>query len=173
LPVEVIVVKILAGGLAVFILYLTARRIQEEKGSEPSTAKSPRFLGLSVAWRAGPLGLPLRLLAVVLVVLGLVRLFSGYRFPVVSADIAFVAFWMGSMGILGLILSGDPLRVAAAVLSILSGFDLVYASLAPSLAIVGFWSALNLLAALGFSYLATVQALGAEHPEASHEELEL
>jgi hypothetical protein len=156
---EVAIVKILAGVLAVFILYLTARRIQEQTGTQPAKEGDSRFLGFSLAWRAGPLGLPLRLLAVVLLVLALVRLFGSYNFPLVSAGFAFAAFWMGGMGMLGLVLSGEPMRVAPAILTILAGFDLVYGGLESSLAIVGFWSAVTLLAALAFSYLAITRDL--------------
>jgi hypothetical protein len=170
---EVALVKLLVGVLAVSILYLTARRIQEEAGSQPTAEESPRFLGMSIRWGAGPLGLPLRQLTVVLVMLGLVRLFMDYRFPLASADIAFVVFWMGSMGIVGLVLSGDPLRAAAAMLTILAGFDLVYATLEPSLSIAAFWGALTLMAALAFSYLATVHALSANQEELGEEETDL
>ena len=170
---EIALVKILVGVLAVAILYLTARRIQEEAGSQPAVENSPRFLGLSVRWGAGPLGLPLRLLTVVLVMLGLVRLFMDYRFPLAPADIAFVVFWMGSMGIMGLVLSGDPLRVATATLTSLAGLDLVYATLAPSLSIAGFWGALTLMAALAFAYLATVHALSVNRAELDEEEMDL
>jgi hypothetical protein len=161
-------VKALVGVLAVSILYLTARRIQEGKGAldaePPPQSGSPvgnlRFPKMQVGWAAGPLGLPLRILAVLLVVLAVVRLFDDYHLTLVPPDTAFVAVWLGAMGIVGLILSNDPLRVAPALLTILSGFDLVYASLEPSLAVVGFWSALILLATLTFAYLAIVQDLG-------------
>jgi hypothetical protein len=170
---EIALVKILVGVLAVSILYLTARHIQEEAGSQPTDENSPRLLGLSVRWGAGPLGLPLRLLTVVLITLGLVRLFMDYSFPLAPADIAFVVFWMGSMGIMGLVLSGDPLRVATAMLTILAGFDLVYATLEPSLSIAGFWGALTLMAALAFAYLATVHALSVNRAELNGEEMDL
>jgi hypothetical protein len=168
IQVEVALVKALVGVLAVAILYLTARRIQEGKGAldvgpPPQSgppAGSRRFPRMQVGWAAGPLGLPLRVLAVLLVVLAVVRLFEGYHLALVPADTAFVAVWLGAMGIVGLILSNDPLRVAPALLTILSGFDLVYASLEPSLAVVGFWSALIRLAAVAFAYLAIVRDLG-------------
>jgi hypothetical protein len=161
---EVAVVKILTGVLAVFILYLTARRIQE-KVRQPGTTVSSRFLGINIAWQAGPLGLPLRLLAVALVILGLVRLFVDYHPTLVPADLAFVACWLSGIGIIGLILSGDPLRTAAAVLTILIGFDLVYAGLEPSLAVAGFFGAFILMAALAFAYLTAVQGLDQEETE--------
>ena len=60
---------------------------------------------------------------------------------------------------LGLVVSSEPMREAPAVLTILAGFDLVYGGLELRLAVVGFWSALTILAALAFSYLALVQGL--------------
>jgi hypothetical protein len=170
---EVALVKILVGVLAVSILYLTARRVQEEAGSQQTVETSSRLLGLSIRWGAGPLGLPLRLLTVVLLTLGLVRLFTGYRFPLAPADISFVVFWMGGLGIMGLALSGDPLRVATAMLTILAGFDLVFAALEPSLTIAGFWGALTLMAALAFSYLAMAHALNVNQVDVDEEEMEL
>jgi hypothetical protein len=168
--VEVAIVKILIGVLAVFILYLTARRIQE--GGTlllPSQGRS-RILGLAVRWRAGPLGLPLRLLAILLVALGLVLVFNTYQPVLVSPDMTLVAFWLGAIGMLGLVLSSDPMRVAPGVLTILTGFELIYASLEPSLAMAGFLGAMVLLSALAFSYLATVQNLNSSSTELKEDE---
>jgi len=159
---EVALVKILVGVLAVSILYLTARRIQEASGAPQIERGSPRFLGMSVGWEAGPLGLPLRLLAVLLAALAVLRVFNSFHLPLVSAGTALAAIWLIAMGAIGLVLSGDSLRVAAALLTILGGFDLVYARLEPSLAVVGFWSVLILSTALAFAYLAIARSLGGQ-----------
>jgi hypothetical protein len=168
-PAEVAIVKILVGVLAVSILYLTARNIQGLNVPEEAEGDGGRFLALQMGWRAGPLGLPLRLLAVLLVSLAVIQFFDEYRAllpaltgqdPTFPLDVAFVTFWLGGIGLTGLILSGEALRVAPALLTILAGFDLMYAALQPTLAIVGFLAALILLVALAFSYLAIVQQLG-------------
>lgn len=159
---EVAILKILVGVLAVAILYLTARRIQQEDSPQASKDSEFRFLGLQVGWAAGPLGLPLRLLALLLVALGMILFFNAYSLVIVSADVTFVAFWLGGMGLLGLVLSSDPLRVAPALLTVLGGFDLIHASLEPSLTIAGFMGTLILMAALAFSYLSAAQTLGIE-----------
>ena len=161
---EVAVVKLRAGVLVVPILYVGARHTHQVEELGDSDEGGLHFLGLTIGWDAGPLGLPLRFLAVLLVFLTLVRLLGQFRLPMAPAgfsiEMAFIAIWMGSMGIIGLILGGGPFRAAAAILTIMSGFDLVYATLEPSLAIVGFYSTLTLLTALAFSYLAAVQAVG-------------
>ena len=172
LQAEVALAKILAGAFVVFMLYLAARRVQEAQPLLLSEPPSRRFLGLQISWGGGPLGLPLRLLTVLLVALGLVRLFGGYQFPLIPIDVAFVTCWLGSLGLMGLVLSGEPLRVAPALLTILAAFDLVYASLEPNLAVAGFFAALTLLAALAFSYLITVHGL-AEVELPAEEETEL
>lgn len=156
---EVALAKILAGVFAVFMLYLAARRVQEAQPSLVSEPSNRRFLGLQISWGGGPLGLPLRLLVVLLVALGLIRFFGSYQFPLIPIDVAFVTCWLASLGLMGLVLSGDPLHVAPALLTILAAFDLVYASLESNLAIAGFSAALTLLAALAFSYLITVHGL--------------
>jgi len=165
---EVVIVKILAGVLAVVILYLSARLLPRAPEPGAAAGGARRFLRLHIDWAAGPLGLPLRFLAVLLVALGVVRLFQNYQPTLVPADLALAACWMAGMGLLGLILSGDPLRVAPAALTILAGFDLAYASLDQNLAVAGFFGVLTLLAALGFSYLilAPADSSGKEEPGA-------
>lgn len=169
LQADLALVRVLVGILAVPILYLTARRIQDVRGPEQAEPGGIRFLGLSLGWGAGPLGLPFRLLAVLLVALVFVRFFPNYQVllsnlvvngPSLPPDVVLVSFWLVLMGLTGLILSGDALRVAPAVLTFLAGFEIVYAGLQRNLAIVGFWGALTLLAALAFSYLAAIQGLG-------------
>jgi len=150
---EVVIVKILAGVLAVMILYLSTRLIPLAPAAEVATGGTRHFLRLHVDWAAGPLGVPLRFLAVLLAALGVLRLFQDYQPTLVPTDLAFAACWLGAMGLLGLIVSDDPLRVAPAALTILTGFDLAFAGLDQNLAVAGFFGILTLLAALAFSYL--------------------
>ncbi len=165
---EVAIVKVLAGVLAVSILYLSARRIQDGRDGQENATDGLQFFGFHLGWRTGPLGLPLRILVLTLVALAAIHFFDDYRLllPVLDSDgltvppdIAFVSMWLAATGMMGLVLSGDPLRAAAAVLTILTAFDLVYAGLGPRLSIVGFVAALTLMAALAFAYLVAVQGL--------------
>ena len=164
---ELAVVKILVGVLVVPILYLSARQIQEVEAQEDKESRT-RLLGLQVGWGAGPLGLPLRLLALLLVTLAVIRFFDEYRMllpalpgenSTIPADVAFVTLWMGGIGLIGLVLGEKPLRVAPAIFTLLAAFDLVYSCLEPGLAVVGVLGALTLLSALAFSYLITISGL--------------
>jgi hypothetical protein len=168
---EVAFVKILVGILVALILYLTARQIHEAKAPGGVQESGFRVLGFHVGWMSGPLGLPLRILSVFLVILALVRLFENYKLTLVPVEVALVACWLGAMGLLGLVLGGSPLRVAASFLTILTGFDWVYSSLEQSMAIVGFFGAFTLLASLAFSYLAAVHDLTVSQIEAEEPEL--
>lgn len=165
---EVAIVKILVGVLAVSILYLSARRIQDEGEGGEDSSDGLQFFGLHLGWRTGPLGLPLRILVLIMVALAAIQFFDEYRalLPVLDVDgsvfppdIAFVSMWLAAMGTIGLVLSGEPLRAATALLTILTAFDLVYAVLESKLSIVGFVAALTLMAALAFAYLVTVEGL--------------
>lgn len=176
---ELAVVRVIVGVLVVPILYLTLRRVQAAWPAD--TAEEARFFGL-LDWSAGPLGLPLRLLTILLLGLALIRFFPEYHqiFPSrapgatgIAADVALVSFWLIGMGMVGLILSGDVLRVAPGALTVLIGFDLLYAQGNSSLAVVGFWAAFTLLAALAFSYLAAVQGLASVRAALKEEEAEV
>ena len=165
---EVAIVKIVAGVMTVSIVYLSARRLQDESEGVEDSTDGLQFFGLHLGWRTGPLGLPLRVLVLIMVALAAIQFFDDYRalLPVLDADgsvvppdIAFVSMWLAAMGTVGLVLSGEPLRAATAVLTILTAFDLVYAMLEPRLSIVGFVAALSLMAALAFAYLVTVEDL--------------
>ena len=167
---EVAFVKILVGILVVLILYLTARQVHEAKSAGGTEESGFRVLGFHVGWTSGPLGLPLRVLSVFLVVLALIRLFDNYQLTLVPVELALVAGWLGGMGLVGLVLGGSPVRLAASFLTILTAFDWVYSTLEQSVAMVGFFSAFVLLASLAFSYLAavhglTVSQIGAEEPK--------
>jgi hypothetical protein len=165
---ELAVVKILVGVLIVSMLFLSARHVRDDDDAQETSADDMQFLGMHVGWRAGPLGLPLRILTLIMVFVAAIHFFDDYRtlLPVldagsaaVSADIAFVSMWLAAMGLMGLVISGDPVRVAPAVLTTLTAFELVYALLEPDLADVGFVAALMLMAALALAYLITVRGL--------------
>jgi hypothetical protein len=164
---ELAIVRGLVGMLVVPILYMTARRADDRRSPEQDGQGAPLF-GFSLDGDRGALRLPLRLLALFLVSLALIRFFPDYLSLLpgavassssLPADIAFASLWLAGTGTAGLLLSGDALRVAPAALTILAGFDLVYAGLEPNLAVVGFFGALTLLVSLAFSYLAGIQLL--------------
>jgi hypothetical protein len=58
-------------------------------------------------------------------------------------------------------ISESPMQVGLGLLTFLSGFDLFYVALEPSLAVAGLLGGVSFLIALATAYLRTVQAAGA------------
>jgi hypothetical protein len=166
---ELALLRVVVGALAVPMLYLTARRIADLAPTPPSLANNgadiePGAPGWGrwlwqIDWAAGPLGIPVRLLALLLVGIGVVQIYRTYPPATVPSDLAFATYWLVGMGLLGLILSERPLRAGPALLTILVGFDLTFATLERSLAVFGFYGSLTLLTALALSYLAAARGL--------------
>lgn len=143
---EVAAVKVLVGALICPILYLTARRASWGRQESRST-------GCEVF----PVGLPFRLLAVVLMGLVASSLLSSYPLPEVPRDIGFACYWLALAGLLVLILTTEPLKAGLGLLTFMAGFELFYAALESSLSVVGSLGIINLFMALAIAYLASAR----------------
>lgn len=81
---EIAILKALTGVLAVLMLYITVRRVQEERELLPEQREPSAAFRWGVADPHGSLGLVLRLSACVLVVLALVQGIQERSFPLGS-----------------------------------------------------------------------------------------
>lgn len=149
---EVATVKTLVGALICPILYLTARRVRwgRQRGKDEMDP-------LSTEWEVFPVGLPFRLLAVVLIGLVTSSLLNSYPLPEVPRDIGFACYWLALMGLLVMILTAEPLKTGLGLLTFMAGFELFYAALESSLSVVGFLGIVNLFAALIIASLASAR----------------
>ena len=147
---EVATVKTLVGALVCSILYLTARRVRWG-GQRGRDGSSPLHTG----WEVFPVGLPFRLLAVVLTGLVASSLLNSYPLPEVPRDIGFACYWLALIGLLAMILTAEPLKAGLGLLTFMAGFELFYAPLESSLSVVGFLGIVNLFMALAIAYLAS------------------
>ncbi len=131
IPPEVATVKTLVGALICSILYLTARRVHwgEQRGKDgsslPSTGREVFLVGL-----------PFRLLAVVLTGLVASSLLNSYPLPEVPKDIGFACYWLALMGLLAMILTTKPLKAGLGLLTFMAGFELFYTALESGLSVV-------------------------------------
>jgi len=146
---EVATVKTLVGALICPILYLTARRVRGGR-QRSKDGSSP----LPTGWEVFPVGLPFRLLAVVLTGLVANSLLNSYLLPEVPRDIGFASYWLALIGFLAMILTAEPLKAGLGLLTFMAGFELFYAALESSLSVVGFLGIINLFMALAIAYLA-------------------
>ena len=150
IPLEVATVKTLIGALICPILYLTARR-----GRWGRQRDKDRPSPLPTGWEVFPVGLPFRLLAVVLMGLVASSLLESYPLPEVPRDIGFACYWLALVGLLVMILTAEPLKAGLGLLTFMAGFELFYAALESSLSVVGLLGIVNLFMALAIAYLAS------------------
>lgn len=159
-PIELGMVKALVGVMICPVLYITARRAKwghlEGDDLEDEKPKS------RLAWLVAP-GLPMRL---IIAITGLVLSLSlALRNPlpitseqIVSRDITIGTFVLLMLGLLNMALHENPLKVGLGLLSLLSGFELFYTVIEPTLTIVGLLGLTNLIIALAISYLTVAWA---------------
>jgi len=151
---EMATVKALVGALICPILYLTARRVRWGR-QRSKDSSSP----LPTRWEMFPVGLPFRLLAVVLTGLVASSLLNSYPLPEVPRDIGFACYWLALIGLLAMVLTAEPLKAGLGLLTFMAGFELFYAALESSLSVVGFLGIVNLLLALALAYLASAREI--------------
>jgi hypothetical protein len=149
---QVATVKTLVGALICSILYLTARRVRwGRQRSKDEASPTP------IDWEVFPVGLPFRLLAVVLTGLVASSLLNSYPLPEVPRDIGFACYWLALIGLLAMILTAEPLKTGLGLLTFMAGFELFYAALESGLSVVGLLGIVNLFMALAIAYLASAR----------------
>jgi len=152
---EVAAVKGLIGWLICMVFYLTERRAgtlqQLRAADEPDSSK--RWQRWILSARAS-----FFLLAGILVTVAAYTAALRFPLPEVAAHITLACYLLAGLGLLLIGLSERPMQVGLGLLTFLSGFDLFYAALEPSLAVSGFLGAASFLIALAVTYLRTAQA---------------
>ncbi|HBY96629.1 MAG TPA: hypothetical protein DEP84_22240 [Chloroflexi bacterium] len=139
----------LVGALAGFVLYWTGRRIATEVAR---TGRTETWRGRSSA-AGSPMGLPFRILTLLLWALAVSTLASRFPIPEVPASLNAAAYWLVSMGLLAIILTRDPFKTGLGLLTFSNGFELLYIWFNPGLLVLGLLGIGNILTALVASYL--------------------
>ena len=148
---EVAAVKGLTGWMICMVFYLTERRatMLEQLPSDEEKAGSPRW---NISARAS-----FCLLAGLLVSVASYTAALRLPLPEVPADITLACYLLVGLGLLLIGLSEAPMQVGLGLLTFLSGFDLFYVALEPSLAVAGLLGAVSFLIALATAYLRAAQ----------------
>ncbi|NLE46254.1 MAG: hypothetical protein GX620_16155 [Chloroflexi bacterium] len=158
---EVAAVKGLIGWMICMVFYLTERRsvgLRQVPERDPSQAGSMRWQRWMVSARAS-----FALLATIMVSVAAYTAALRLPLPEVPGDISLACYVLAGLGLLLIGLSEAPMQVGFGLLTFLSGFDLFYVALEPSLAVAGLFGAISLLIALAVTYLRSVEiASGSE-----------
>jgi hypothetical protein len=152
--IEVAAVKGLIGWMICMVIYVTERRAGElaETRAPPGDTSTPRRRWWSLSARAS-----FSLLAALMVAAAAYTAARRIPLPEIPADISLACYALAGLGLLLIGLSEAPMQAGIGVLTLLSGFDLFYVALEPSLAVAALLGALSFAIALVISYLRTAE----------------
>jgi hypothetical protein len=157
---EIALIKTLIGALICPMLYLAARQSGWSLFSLPAVIERilrrgrPDAESLSV-FRVGR---SFRVLAVTLVLVLAIVINQAYAIPHLPPDVGLSCYWLMLVGILVLMLTEEPLKAGPGLLTMLTGFELMYTPLESSLTVVFLWAVVNLLLGLAISYLSAARS---------------
>ena len=156
---EVAAVKGLIGWLICMVFYLTERQTSalERSLDGESTTVPQRWRRWIISARAS-----FCLLAGILIAVAAYTASLRIPLPEVPADITLACYLLVGLGLLLVGLSEAPMQVGLGLLTFLSGFDLFYVGLEPSLAVAGLLGAVSFLIALATAYLRAAQVAAGE-----------
>jgi hypothetical protein len=86
--------------------------------------------------------------------------------PGLSPVLKMAGYLLCGLGLFSLGLSEEPMRAGLSLLTLLSGFELLYVVVEPSLAIVALLAGVDFAVALAVSYLALVPVAARQEPPA-------
>lgn len=139
-PMELAAVKLVGGWMSTAVLGLTRLSLLEQpRESRPRFPSSPLFLALAV-------------LLVIVVVMGAAPALVGWSRQF-SINQAWSGLFLIGIGVLQVGLSDLPSRIIVGMLTLLTGFEIIYASVETSILVAGLLAILNLGVALVGSYL--------------------
>lgn len=134
--------KIFVGAMTYLILYGTTHPLPQTSTQTPQGSER-RLLE----------GIPFRLLSIALGAMFAYSLFRSHPLPTVTPEINLGCYWLITMGLLAVILGGEPLKVGLGLLTFEGGFELFYVTQERSLVVMGLLGIANLLIALAIAYL--------------------
>jgi hypothetical protein len=147
LPPQWALLRVIVGGLAAVIWYLSAQQagwggrflpFQRSQGVQARPLSSTTLFRALIALSLAALLLALR---------------PRLPLPVLPADVRFVAVWLGAFGLLGLALGDEALQTGVSLLLWLAATQLMLAALQQDAWLIWLLSSLELLLALATGYL--------------------
>lgn len=148
--VEVAAVKGLIGWMICMVFYLTERRAGEvaRRSTDESAQTSIQTRRWMMSARAS-FSLLAALMTTVVAYTAALRI----PLPEIPEDISLACYLLVGLGLLLVGISQSPIHIAMGLLTFLSGFDLFFVALEPSLAVAGLLGLVSFLVALATSFL--------------------
>ncbi|NLF02460.1 MAG: hypothetical protein GX601_15945 [Anaerolineales bacterium] len=137
---EVAAVKGLIGWIVCMVFYMTERRVAMLRQAQIAESGSPA--PSRPRWAISARG-SFSLLSAMLIAVAAYAAALRLPLPQVSPDITLACYVLAGFGILLIGLSESPMQVGFGALTFLSGFDLFYVALEPSLVVAGLLGALS------------------------------
>lgn len=152
------IMRVFSGALAAMILYITLRRLTEERRATFIQDGEPPVDWIERLYRPEVfiVGFPFRFIALVLVAVGIVGVASSMTFLGLTAYVLFSGLWLIAAGMLVAILSRDVIRLGLGILLFTNGFCVLQSGVESSLFLYGLLNISDLLLAVVVSHLATV-----------------
>jgi hypothetical protein len=157
---EIALVKVFIGALICTMLYLAVR--QAGYGAREA-ARSGNSLGINIRGLTRSMfggSFSFRVLSLILALLLAVVLSQSYTLPQLPGDVGLGTYWLILVGFFVLVSTERPVQAAPGLLTVVTGFELMYTPLERSLTIVWLWAATTLLLAVGISYLIMIRGGG-------------
>ena len=157
------IIKVLVGMFVCLILYLTARQVNY--GHVPADLMAESIMQMGPEKRRVQVGPWLAsrdfivrtiVTAVALVFILIFNRATAFSLPGIPDELPYIneaVFVLMGMGVLGIVISQNPLPAGMALFTFLTGFELYYAALEQSIAMLVALAALNFALALAISYL--------------------
>jgi hypothetical protein len=150
-PLEIAVVKLVAGWMAAAVLFMTYENLPSRPRRRRLTTSNPGYLFMGFA-----------ALLIVLAMYSLLPMALRW-FLGATAQQALGGLWLLGLGLLQLGFSRQDIRVIIGLLTVISGFEILYATLEASVLMTGLLAVLNIGLAFVGAYLQMASNL--EEPE--------
>lgn len=149
-------VRVIAGGLAAAILYVTMWERSREARRSPRAEVDPVEYPRAVSSQVFIVGFPFRLFAVALVAVTIIGFASSMTFLNLPAIVLASSLWLMSIGLLISMLSHDVLRLGLGILVFTGGFSVLDTAIEGSFFLFGLFMVADLVIALVVAHLATL-----------------
>lgn len=146
------IIKILTGWFVTLILYISARQIDWNKTS--GGVEQEKFITVRGHQLPGTTLLRIGLtVGMVLAVQFLARKTAVAFIPADLEHFQLAVYALIGLGLLGMVLATDPLRLGIGIITFMTGFELVYSAMEQSTAVLALLAAVNLALAVTIAYL--------------------